>query len=141
APALQRLRRAGSRSGYRFTRDYLFGDGDAEPGMVRLVQDLLEQTPFPVSAAFYPLFVHLDERAALDHLRGIPVTLLVGAGDRMTPAAHSRLMAERIGPSAELIVVPGAGHSVNLTRRELVDDAILALVERAVAGAAEAAAG
>lgn len=34
-------------------------------------------------------------------------------------------------PDAELIVVPGAGHSVNITRREVVDEALLRLLDRA----------
>ena len=40
-------------------------------------------------------------------------------------------MAAEIGLGAELIVVPGAGHSVNITRRQVVDDALLYLVARA----------
>ncbi len=34
-------------------------------------------------------------------------------------------------PRRELVVVPGAGHSVNITRRGVVDDALLALLDRA----------
>jgi pimeloyl-ACP methyl ester carboxylesterase len=50
--------------------------------------------------------------------------------DRLTPAVHGRRIAEAIGPDAELIVVPGAGHSVNLTRSEVVDRALLDLLDR-----------
>ena len=39
--------------------------------------------------------------------------------------------AEAIGASAELVVVEGAGHSVNLTRPGVVNDAFLRLLERA----------
>ena len=39
-------------------------------------------------------------------------------------------MAAAIGESAELVVVAGAGHSVNLTRTRIVDDALLALLDR-----------
>ena len=46
------------------------------------------------------------------------------------PAAHGRRIAEEIGENAELVVVPGAGHSVNLTRTETVDRALLELVDR-----------
>jgi pimeloyl-ACP methyl ester carboxylesterase len=51
--------------------------------------------------------------------------------DRLTPASHGRLMAEEIGENAELVEVAGAGHSVNLTRPEVVNDALVRLVERA----------
>ena len=40
-------------------------------------------------------------------------------------------MAARIGDAAELVVVPGAGHSVNLTRTDVVDAALLRLLDRA----------
>jgi pimeloyl-ACP methyl ester carboxylesterase len=131
APLLQRFRRPGTRLGYLFIRRQLFGRDDADPATVRQVQDLLEQAPFPISAAFYPTFLSHDETAALPVLSAVPVTVLVGDTDRLTPAEHSRRMAAAIGPSAELVVVPGAGHSVNITRRQVVDDALLALIDRA----------
>jgi pimeloyl-ACP methyl ester carboxylesterase len=46
-------------------------------------------------------------------------------------------MAERLGPDAELVVVPGAGHSVNLTRTAQVDRAFLDLLDRVEADLAE----
>jgi pimeloyl-ACP methyl ester carboxylesterase len=39
-------------------------------------------------------------------------------------------MAELIGASAELVVVPGAGHSVNLTRAAVVNRAFQDLLDR-----------
>ena len=130
APGLQRLRKPGSQAGYAFTRKYLFGTDDADPEVVRQVQQLLELQPFSVSAAFYPLFVELDELASLTLLRAIPVSVLVGDADRLTPVEHSRVMMPQLGPDAELTVVPGAGHSVNITRQQVVDDAILRLLDR-----------
>jgi pimeloyl-ACP methyl ester carboxylesterase len=53
---------------------------------------------------------------ALDHLRGLPVLVLTGSDDRITRPEHSRRMAEDVGASAELVIVPGAGHVVNQTR-------------------------
>jgi glutamate-ammonia-ligase adenylyltransferase len=41
-----------------------------------------------------------------------------------------------LGDDAELVVVPGAGHSVNITRRAVVDDALLRLLERTQAARA-----
>lgn len=130
SPLLERFRRRGTRLGSRWYRHYLFGTGDAhDPVQVRLVQDLLEETPLPVTSAFYRTLLDHDEHASLAALRDIPVTLLVGDSDRLTPVSHSRRMAEAL-PDAELVVVPGAGHSVNITRQELVDAALLRLLER-----------
>ena len=129
SPVLERFRTRGTRLGARFYRQYLFGSDDAQPDLVRLVQDLLEETPLTVTSAFYRTLLDHDEHASLAAMRDIPVTLLVGDSDRLTPASHSRRMAEAL-PDAELIVVPGAGHSVNITRQDVVDGALLRLLDR-----------
>jgi pimeloyl-ACP methyl ester carboxylesterase len=56
----------------------------------------------------------------------------------LTPVGHGRRIAAVIGESAELVVVPGAGHSVNLTNPQVVDDALIALLDR-VAGSRQLA--
>ena len=130
APLLERVRRRGTRLGRWYIRRYLFGRQDADPAHVRMVQDLLEETPFTVSAAFYATFLDHDETASLDVLARVPVTVVAASDDRLTPVAHARRMAARLGPAADLVVVPGAGHSVNLTRSAVVDAAFLALLDR-----------
>jgi pimeloyl-ACP methyl ester carboxylesterase len=133
APLLERFRRRGTRIGRWYTRRYLFGRDDADPEQVRMVQDLLEETPLPVTMAFYATFVEHDESAALPVLARVPVTVVAASHDRLTPLPHGRRLAEDIGPAAELVVVDGAGHSVNLTRPAIVDAAFLRLLDRAEA--------
>jgi pimeloyl-ACP methyl ester carboxylesterase len=133
APVLERFRRRGSRIGRRVTKRLLFGRDDADPQLVHLVQNLLEETPYPVMMAFYATFLDHDESAALEVLRRVPVTVVAATEDRLTPVGHGRRIAEVIGESAELVVVPGAGHSVNLTKSEVVDKALTDLLDR-VAG-------
>jgi pimeloyl-ACP methyl ester carboxylesterase len=130
APLLERFRRRGTRLGRRVTRRLLFGADDADLDKVRLVQDLLEETPYPVAMAYYATFLDHDESAALEVVRRVPSTVVAATHDRLTPAAHGRDMAARIGDTAELVVVPGAGHSVNLTRTDVVDAALLRLLDR-----------
>ena len=130
APLLERFRRRGTRIGARYMRTYLFGRDDATPEAVRVVQDMLEETPLTVTMAFYGTFLDHDETAALPVLGRVPVTVVAAEHDRLTPAAHGRRLAELLGPDAELVVVPGAGHSVNLTRTAVVDEALLALLDR-----------
>jgi pimeloyl-ACP methyl ester carboxylesterase len=131
APALERFRRRGTATGRRLVRRLLFGADDADLANVIIAQNLLEETPYPVAMAFYATFLDHDETAALEVLRRVPVTVVAATHDRLTPAAHGRQIAEAIGPNAELVVVPGAGHSVNLTRTEVVDQALIDLVDRA----------
>jgi pimeloyl-ACP methyl ester carboxylesterase len=134
APLLERFRRRGTAAGRWFTRRYLFGRDDADPEQVRMVQDLLEETPLPVTMAFYATFLEHDESAALPVLGRVPVTVVAATADRLTPVAHGARLAAGIGESAEVVVVPGAGHCVNLTRREVVDAAFLALLDRVESG-------
>jgi pimeloyl-ACP methyl ester carboxylesterase len=129
APVLERFRRRGTRVMRAYFRRYLFGKDDATPETVTQVQELLEQTPLTTVAAFYKTLLDHDEHAALEVLHPLPVTLLVGTDDRLTPLRHTERMAEAL-PDAELVVVPGAGHSVNITRREVVDEALLRLLTR-----------
>ena len=130
APFIERHRRRGTRFGRWFTRRFLFGRDDADPAHVRMVQNLLEETPYTVNAAFYATFLDHDETASLDVLARVPVTIVAATHDRLTPVVHARRMAERLGANAELVVVPGAGHSVNLTRTAVVDEAFLTLLDR-----------
>jgi len=131
APVLERFRKRGTRAGFFFYKRFLFGRDDAgDADLVRMVQELLEETPLTVTAAFYPSFLSHDEVEALPAMRPVPVTIVVGDSDRLTPVGHSRRMAAEL-PDAELVVVPGAGHSVNITRRQVVDDALLRLLDRA----------
>jgi pimeloyl-ACP methyl ester carboxylesterase len=130
APPLERRRRRGTAIGRRVVRRLLFGVDDVDLENVILVQNLLEETPYPVAMAFYATFLDHDETAALEVLRRVPVTVVAATHDRLTPATHGRQIAEVIGPNAELVVVPGAGHSVNLTRSEVVDRALLDLLDR-----------
>src|SRR4051812_28630215 len=130
ARARDRFRRRAPGAGGCSTRRYLFGRHDADPARVRLVQDLLEETPYPVVMAFYATFLDHDETAALEVLGRVPVTVVAAEYDRLTPAAHGRRMAELLGPDAVLVEVPGAGHSVNLTRTDVVNRAFLDLLDR-----------
>ena len=138
APTLERHRRRGTRLGRLYMRRYLFGRDDAAPDDVRRVQDLLEETPLPVTMAFYATLLDHDESAALPVIARVPVTVVAATHDRLTPVAHGRRLAEEIGEAAELVVVDGAGHSVNLTRTAVVDAAFLRLLDRVEAALPDA---
>jgi pimeloyl-ACP methyl ester carboxylesterase len=131
APTMERHRRRGTTVGRWYIRRLLFGRDDADREAVRTVQDLLEETPLPVTMAFYATFLEHDESAALPVLARVPVTVVAATHDRLTPFPHGRRLAEGIGAAAELVVVDGAGHSVNLTRTAVVDAAFLRLLDRA----------
>lgn len=85
--------------------------------------------PLPDASLHGALLRH-DVLEALPALRGLPVAVVTGADDRLTRPEHSVRMAQDIGPSAELVVVPGTGHVVNQTRPVEVNAALDRLLER-----------
>lgn len=66
-----------------------------------------------------PLWARLGELRA----RRLPVLLVAGQLDDRY-CQHAERMAEAIGPSAEVLIVPGAGHACHLERPQLVAAAI-----------------
>ncbi len=130
APVVERARVRGSAAGRLFVRHYLFGRDDADPELVHEVQQMVEETSLTITTAFYAAFVAHDARDTLPVLRRVPVTVLVGTDDRLTPLEHSRRLVEVVD-NADLVVVPGAGHTVNVTRPDVVNEAMLDLLARA----------
>ncbi|TJZ52023.1 alpha/beta hydrolase [Streptomyces piniterrae] len=114
---------------------YSFGTPkDVDPGIARFAERLIEATPIDVVAEFYPAFAVHDKTDALVAYDNVPALVLAGEKDLITPADHSQTIAELL-PNAELVCAPGAGHLVMLERRELVNEQLVSLVERASATA------
>lgn len=67
-----------------------------------------------------------DSRSLLSHIT-TPTLCLVGELDAETPVAYSQHLVDHI-PGAELHVVAGAGHLLNVEAPEVVNSAIAALV-------------
>jgi len=58
----------------------------------------------------------------------VPVQIIVGADDKLTPPAVSRRMAETI-PGARLAVLEGAGHLSNIERPQAFNDCLRAFLD------------
>jgi pimeloyl-ACP methyl ester carboxylesterase len=109
-----------------------FASTDVDPALGRYVDAMIAGTPVDVIAEFYPALAGLDETGSLEPLRAIPTLVLTGDKDRMIPAEHSDLLAERL-PDTEYVVVPDAGHLVLLEKPEQVNDALTRLLRRVAA--------
>jgi pimeloyl-ACP methyl ester carboxylesterase len=123
-------RRLGSDLEFVLTKRYSFGT-DVPPSLVRFVTRMHDQTGLDVIAELFPAFDSHDKLSALDVLNGVETLILAGEQDVMTPADHSRDMVEEV-PSAELVIVPDAGHMIMLEHHALVSEHIRDLVERAL---------
>lgn len=107
-----------------------FGDDKVSPSVVAFSEAMIHDTPIATLVEFlHALEVH-DESAALPVLARIPTLIACGDRDVMTPLVHSEEMAAAL-PDCELLVVPGAGHMVELEQPEVINAALVRLVERA----------
>jgi pimeloyl-ACP methyl ester carboxylesterase len=107
-----------------------YGDANVSPAVVAFSEKMIHDTPVETMVEFlHALEVH-DERAGLEVLAKIPTMVACGDRDLLTLVGSSREMAATLS-KCELVVVPGAGHLVELERPDIIDDALVRLVERA----------
>ncbi|MFD3520959.1 alpha/beta fold hydrolase [Streptomyces sp. NPDC058653] len=109
---------------------YSFSSRDVDPAVARFAERLIEGTPIDVVAEFYPAFTEHDESDALPVFMEVPVLVLAGDRDLITPSSHSEAMADLL-PDSELVIVPDAGHLVMLEHPEVVTDRLADLLVRA----------
>jgi pimeloyl-ACP methyl ester carboxylesterase len=111
---------------WSFVRRLAFGP-DVDPALVEFITQMIGATPVDVIAEFYPALMSNEKQAAVKVLADLPVAIVCGADDLITPVEHSRAIADQL-PLAELVVVPDTGHQVHMERPELVNPALLRLV-------------
>lgn len=131
APAIDALKPALSLPGRWWLRYTMFGRDRPAPGLLSAKQRLWAHTPAAVIASTYRSLMDFDRAPALATLGRIPVLLVTGTNDRTIPAQRSKNLATRVGTTAELLTIDGAGHSVNQTHAREVNDAIRDLIRRA----------
>lgn len=108
---------------------YSFGSRDVDPAVSRFAERMIESTPIDVVAEFYPAFTEHDKSGALPAFRDVPVLILAGDKDLVTPSSHSEAISDVL-PDAELVIVPDAGHLVMLEHPETVTDRLADLLVR-----------
>jgi pimeloyl-ACP methyl ester carboxylesterase len=107
-----------------------YGDEKISPSVVAFSEKMMHDTPIATLVEFlHALEVH-DETAALPTLAKVPTLIACGDRDLLTPMEYSQHMATAL-PKSELVIVGGAGHLVQLEAPEVIDDALVRLVERA----------
>ncbi|WP_405913129.1 alpha/beta fold hydrolase [Streptomyces sp. NBC_00963] len=128
---VERGRRATADLFAGLVKRYSFGSKDVDPGVARFAERLIEGTPIDVVAEFYPAFTDHDKADALAEVFAeVPALILAGENDLVTPSAHSQIIADLL-PTAELVIVPDAGHLVMLEHPETVTGRLTELLARA----------
>lgn len=130
SPGLERLRPRRTHTVRGATRRLLFGSTDADPATVAMCQELVEGPPLATLASLQGALLRYDVRSVLPRLDRLPVLVLTGSDDRLVRPEHSARIVLDVGPHAELVVVPGAGHVVNQTRPGETNSALSRLLDR-----------
>ncbi|MDO0935662.1 alpha/beta hydrolase [Streptomyces sp. DG2A-72] len=130
AALVERGRRATADLFAGIIKRYSFASRDVDPAVARFAERMIEGTPIDVVAEFYPAFADHDKTEALAHFMELPVLVLAGVKDLVTPSEHSEAIADLL-PDAELVLVPDAGHLVMLEHPEVVTDRLADLLTRA----------
>ncbi|PSM37474.1 alpha/beta hydrolase [Streptomyces dioscori] len=129
AELVERGRRATADLFAGIIKRYSFASRDIDPAVARFAERLIEATPIDVVAEFYPAFTDHDKTEALAYFADLPVLVLAGVKDLVTPSEHSESIADLL-PDAELVLVPDAGHLVMLEHPEVVIDRLADLLTR-----------
>ena len=98
---------------------------DAEPTAIDLAVRAMERVPATGLRAAIDCLVTHDTRSRLKDIH-VPTLVLVGERDAETPVAYASTLADGI-PGARLVVVPGAGHLLNVEAPEAVNASLLDL--------------
>jgi pimeloyl-ACP methyl ester carboxylesterase len=118
----------------KIVRELLYG-ADATDAMVLAGAEIMHASTVRSYTAFVPALGAHDKRTELAALARVPVEILVGDSDKLTPQRHSRQLAEVL-PEARRQVVPRTGHMLPQERPQLVVEALDRLLVAAVDRAA-----
>lgn len=136
--AFERGRRLGTDLAFVAARRMAFGSNEVSPSLVQFVEEMVAKTRVDVIAEFYETFMDHDKLHRLGVLANVETLVLVGSQDKLTPVEHSREIAAAV-PTAQLVVLEGAGHMVQLERAALVNLHLRALLRRATKAASRTA--
>ncbi|MBN1173275.1 MAG: alpha/beta hydrolase [Micromonosporaceae bacterium] len=102
------------------TRKYGFGSNPPSPALVSYVERMNSATSLDVIARYLKTIHAHDRLTALRYLRDVPVVVICGDRDLVTPLEHSVAISRAL-PHAELAIVPEAGHVALLEDAETVN--------------------
>src|SRR5262249_26376827 len=131
AGMVDRARQASTDLAWLLTRRYGFGSATPSPAVVSYVERMNSATPTEVVARYLRTLYGHDKVLALDSLREVPVLVICGEKDLLTPVTHSQEICQAL-PDAELVVIPEAGHAVPLEAGDAVNDAMLPFIRKLI---------
>jgi pimeloyl-ACP methyl ester carboxylesterase len=126
---IDKARVASSDLAWLLTRRYGFGDAKPSPSLVTFVEQMNARTSVETLTKYlHTLYTH-NRFPALSALRGVPVLVIVGDRDYLTPVTHSEQILKFL-PEAELVKVENSGHVVMLEKADAVNTAMIPFLEK-----------
>ena len=113
-----------------YLRWLLFGVGCDRVHLREASEIIAGSHPLTLHGFLSDVLLH-DRTKALAVLDKVPVVVLTGGRDRLTPPKHSRVIADQL-PRAELVIYPGAGHMVPVERSREAARYLAGMVRSAV---------
>ena len=123
AAVVDRARRATTDLAWLVTRRYGFGTERPSPALVSYVERMNSMTSTEVIARYLRTLFSHSRLLVLGPLRDVPVLMICGDSDVLTPLDHTYEIAAVL-PEAEVVVVAEGGHVVLLEHADVVNDAI-----------------
>ncbi len=110
----------------RIVRHITLGPG-ADPGLLAWTSRMVRACPPASRAEWGRVLARLDLAERVPRL-DLPVTVIQGSADRLTPPVHARRIARRLPRCAGLVELDGIGHMTPLEAPKAVADALRGLV-------------
>jgi pimeloyl-ACP methyl ester carboxylesterase len=126
---VDRARKASTDLAWLLTRRYGFGTERPSSALVSYVEQMNSATSAEVIARYVRTLYTHARHLALAALRHVPVLVVCGDIDVLTPLAHSQKICEAL-PDAEMVVVENGGHVVLLEHADEVNAAIGSFLRR-----------
>jgi pimeloyl-ACP methyl ester carboxylesterase len=127
--AIDRARVASSDLAWLLTRRYGFGEAKPSPSLVTFVESMNSKTSVETLTKYLQTIYQHNRYPALSALSGVPVLVMVGTRDYLTPVTHSEEILRYL-PAAELVKIDNTGHVAMLEKSDEVNAALLPFVER-----------
>jgi pimeloyl-ACP methyl ester carboxylesterase len=127
--AIDKARVASSDLAWLLTRRYGFGEARPSPSLVTFVESMNSKTSTETLTKYlHTLYMH-NRFPALSALRGVPVLVVVGTKDYLTPVAHSEEILKHL-PDAQLVKIENSGHVVMLEKADEVNAALIPFLDK-----------
>ncbi|MFC3989111.1 alpha/beta fold hydrolase [Actinoplanes siamensis] len=126
---IDRARVASSDLAWLLTRRYGFGESQPSPSLVTFVESMNSRTSVETLTKYLNTLYRHSRLPALSALRGVPVLVVVGTRDYLTPVTHSEQIIKEL-PEAELLKIENSGHVVMLEKADEVNAALIPFLEK-----------